>query len=56
MEARHIILIVNGENKAEIVKKVLEEEISEDLPASLLRNHPSFSVYLDTEAAQHLAS
>jgi galactosamine-6-phosphate isomerase len=56
MEARHIILIASGENKAEIVKKVMEEEISEDLPASLLRHHPDFSVFLDAEAAQLLAS
>ena len=54
MEAKNVMLIVSGKKKAEIVKQVLEEEISENLPASLLRNHPNFSVYLDAEAASLL--
>ena len=51
MEARNIILLVSGSHKAEIVQKVLEGEISEQLPASLLRRHPELRVYLDKEAA-----
>jgi glucosamine-6-phosphate isomerase len=51
MEARHIILLVSGAHKADIVQKVLEEEISEQLPATILRRHPSLRVYLDNEAA-----
>jgi galactosamine-6-phosphate isomerase len=54
MEARNVILIVSGNKKAEILRRVLEEEISEQLPASLLRNHENFSVYLDAEAANLL--
>lgn len=54
MEARNVILIVSGKKKAEIVSQVLEGKISEELPASLLRNHPNFSVYLDAEAANFL--
>lgn len=54
MEAKNVILIVSGSKKAEIVRRVLEEEISEQLPASLLRNHENFSVYLDAEAASLL--
>ncbi len=54
MEARHVILVVNGSNKAEMVKQVLEGTISEQLPASLLRNHKNFSVYLDSGAASLL--
>ncbi|MDB5223878.1 MAG: hypothetical protein JWN83_2545 [Chitinophagaceae bacterium] len=52
MEARHIILVVNGAHKAEIVRRLINEEISEQLPATLLRRHPSFKIYLDAEAAQ----
>src|SRR5450432_1240746 len=37
MEARNIILLVSSRHKAEIVQKVLDGEISEQLPASLLR-------------------
>jgi galactosamine-6-phosphate isomerase len=51
MEARDVILLVNGRHKAEIVQRVLEEEISEALPATLLRSHPRLKVYLDKQSA-----
>jgi galactosamine-6-phosphate isomerase len=51
MESRNIILLVSGRHKAEIVQRVLEGEISEQLPAGLLRRHPGLRVYLDIEAA-----
>ena len=54
MEAKNVILIVSGSKKAEIVRQVLEEEISEQLPASFLRNHKNYTVYLDAEAASLL--
>jgi len=54
MEAKNVMLIVSGEKKAEILKKVLEEEISNQLPATLLRNHPNFTVFADAEAASLL--
>lgn len=54
MEARNVFLLVNGKKKAEIVKQVLEGEISAQFPASLLRNHKNFCVYLDSEAASLL--
>jgi galactosamine-6-phosphate isomerase len=52
MEAREIMLVVNGAHKANIVKQIIEGEISEQLPASYLRNHIGLSVYLDKGAAQ----
>ncbi|MEI9806383.1 MAG: 6-phosphogluconolactonase [Bacteroidota bacterium] len=52
MEARYIILLVSGAHKAGIVKKILEDEISEQIPGSLLRNHPGLNIYLDAEAAK----
>ena len=54
MEARNVFLLVSGSKKAAILKKVLEEEISQQLPAGLLRNHQNLSVYLDLEAASLL--
>lgn len=51
MEAKKIILIVTGSHKAAIVKKILEEDPPQ-LPASLLRNHPGLTIYLDKQAAQ----
>ena len=54
LEARHIIFLAGGSHKAEIIKKFMEEEISEQLPATLLRNHPGLRIYLDAGAAQML--
>lgn len=51
MEAEQLFLLVNGEHKASIIKKVIEEEITEAVPASLLRNHPRLKIYLDSDAA-----
>jgi galactosamine-6-phosphate isomerase len=51
MEARNIFLLVNGKHKAEIAQKTIEGEISEQLPATLLRSHPSLKIFLDAEAA-----
>jgi galactosamine-6-phosphate isomerase len=52
METRHVILLVSGARKAGIVKRIIEDEPSEQLPASLLRQHPGLKIYLDAEAAQ----
>ena len=54
MEATHVILLVSGRKKASIVQRVFEGEISEQIPASLLRTHKNFSVYLDEEVASLL--
>jgi glucosamine-6-phosphate isomerase len=54
LEARHIMLLVSGEHKAKMVQRVLEGEISEQFPASLLRAHAGLNVYLDKEAAAFL--
>lgn len=56
MKARNVLLLVSGAKKAPIVQQVLEGEISAALPASLLRNHESFKVYLDCESAAMLSS
>jgi galactosamine-6-phosphate isomerase len=54
MESKHVMLLVNGEKKAEIVQRVFEEDISSELPASFLRRHPSFDVYLDAVATKRM--
>jgi glucosamine-6-phosphate deaminase len=46
-----LILTVPGKRKAQIVRRVLEEPISPECPATILRTHPDAIVYLDTEAA-----
>ena len=52
LSSRHIFLVVSGQKKAAIVKKILQEEISEALPASLLRRHQQVTLYLDADAAK----
>ncbi len=51
LNAKNIFLLVSGWHKAEIVKRIFTEEISEQLPAGLLRRHHGLKVYLDKEAA-----
>lgn len=55
MDAKYVLLLVNGSKKASIVKQVLEGPMTEDIPGSLFRNHPGFKVYLDKEAASLLS-
>ncbi|MBM7690096.1 6-phosphogluconolactonase [Enterococcus ureilyticus] len=54
MRVKHLILIVNGEKKAEMVKKVLRGPVTEELPASVLQLHPNLTVILDEAAASEL--
>ncbi len=54
MKSRKIILIVNGEKKAEILRKALEEPITPKVPASVLCLHPNFTVIADKAAASKL--
>ncbi|MBS0030866.1 6-phosphogluconolactonase [Chitinophaga sp. 22321] len=50
-ESRHIILMVSGKHKATIVRRMLEEPATNELPASLLLQHPSVTLFLDADAA-----
>lgn len=51
MQARRVIAMVSGNHKSSIVKTVAEGEISNHVPASLLRNHLNATLYSDREAA-----
>ncbi len=55
MNARSILLIAMGKNKAEIVKTFIEGPVTRDVPASILQLHPDVTVYLDMEAASLLS-
>ncbi len=50
MESKHIFLLVSGNHKKEILRKVLEGKISEEIPASLLKGHPGLRIYADEQA------
>ena len=49
MEAKEIILLVQGERKAPILKEVIHGPITEDVPASILQNHPNITVITDLD-------
>ena len=40
MEARKLVLIATGENKAEAIKHLVEGEVSEQWPATVMQRHP----------------
>ena len=54
MNARKIIVIANGTNKADAVYKMVQGEISENCPASVLQKHPDVVLVCDTLAAAKL--
>jgi glucosamine-6-phosphate isomerase len=54
LESQQAIMIANGERKAEVIRKALEEEINPDMPASIIRLHKNGMVILDKEAASLL--
>lgn len=54
MKAKNILLIATGENKAKAVKAMLQSEVSEECPASILQKHNSVTIILDEAAASLL--
>ncbi len=54
MQAKKIILIASGENKAEAIKALSDDMISTRIPATLLKFHPDVTILLDKEAASLL--
>lgn len=51
MKSRLIILLANGEGKAEILKQALYGPVTPNVPASILRFHHNVLVIVDREAA-----
>jgi glucosamine-6-phosphate deaminase len=52
LQAKTIVLVVKGADKAEIVQRALFGPITTDCPASLLQTHAGLVVLLDTEAGR----
>jgi glucosamine-6-phosphate deaminase len=50
LRAREVWLLATGAAKASIVRDTLKGDVSPELPASLLRNHPNCSFFVDAEA------
>lgn len=54
LESRRAIMAASGLKKAGIIKLALQEEISTDIPASLIRKHKNGVTILDEDAASRL--
>ena len=54
LSAKKICLIAWGEGKAQVVKKVVEDNIDALYPASLLQSHENISFYVDENSASLL--
>ena len=54
MEAKHLVLVATGGNKAEAVHQMVEGPISAMWPATVLQMHPHVTAMLDDAAASRL--
>ena len=54
MQAKKILILASGANKAEAVYKTVKGEITEEVPASILQTHPDCTIIADREAAKFL--
>jgi glucosamine-6-phosphate isomerase len=54
MEAKMVILQLNGSRKAEVAKQLIDSKVTDSLPASALKAHSNSFLLLDEEAAGYL--
>ena len=50
MNARKIVLIATGKNKAVAIRNLLKGPMTEEVPCSILQEHPDCTIYMDEEA------
>ncbi len=48
-EAKKILILVQGEKKADILKKVVYGDVTEEVPASVLQHHPNVVLVTDID-------
>lgn len=56
LEAKKIIIIALGEHKAPIVRKAVEGEVTDEIPATFLQKHPHAEFVVDESAASKLTA
>jgi glucosamine-6-phosphate isomerase len=54
-QSRTAVLMANGPKKAAIINKFIHSEISEDIPASILKDHPDSHVFIDDAAGSEIS-
>lgn len=47
MRGKEIVLLISGEAKSEAFLRLLNEEVNEDFPASILKTHPCVTIITD---------
>ena len=50
LKSKKIMLLANGKNKHAVVKELLTENISTNVPATMLKVHPDVVLIVDKEA------
>ena len=55
MQAKKVLMVVNGKNKAQAVKAALTGPVDPKVPASILQLHPDCTIVADEEALSLLA-
>ncbi|MBS1573610.1 MAG: glucosamine-6-phosphate deaminase [Bacteroidetes bacterium] len=55
MRSKRIVLLAWGQNKAEIIKKTIQGDITSKVPATFLQNHPNATFVLDKNASSELS-
>ena len=55
MRSKEILLLISGSQKSEALTQLLQGEITENFPASILRNHPSVTLIADEDAFGQLS-
>ena len=51
LKAKRIILLAFGEKKKEAIHKLMTNQVTRDIPSTILHAHPNVEVYVDDEAA-----
>ncbi len=54
LEAKNILLLATGKDKANIIGQALEGPVTPDVPASCLQRHPSVYIFLDEASSRGL--
>ena len=54
MQAKKILILASGANKADAVRKMVKGKVTEEVPASVLQLHPDCTLIADREAAAKL--
>ncbi len=54
MDAKKILIVASGENKADAIYQMVKGEVNINCPASILQNHENVTVIIDEAAASKL--